>query len=748
MLISILAFLLMAPLDVATLMRGPNLYGYAPRAVRWSGDGGRVYFDWKQADEPFDKEPSVYVVGRDGSGLRRLSEEEARQAPPVNGVESADRKRLVFAEKGDLFLYDRTTDKRRRLTHTTDVESSPRFTADGQRIAFMRGSNLYTMSLGDGTVEQWTNIGGGARSDEEKKGPESQEAMKKDERALLAAVDRRARKREQDEAKKKEDEPRKPWKLAPRQSIADLQLSPDESFVVATVREEPADAKRTVVPNYVTESAYTDTIASRPNVGDAQRKQKLALVNVKTGEVTWIDAGQKTEVMLTSARFSDDGRHLAAQAMSADFKDRWILAVETATGKTRVLFHEHDDAWIDGPGAHGFDWLPDNERIWFRSEGTGWAHVYTVDFASGQTRQLTSGNWEVMQARLTPDRQRFVLVTSEASLYEHQVYTMAFDGGARTRLTTAVGWHDATLSPDGKMMADIHSSSNKPPELYLGRALPGAAMTRVTKSPAPEFEAREWIDTPIVTFRAGDGVEVPAHIYKPANWKKGGPAVIFVHGAGYLQNVHRGWSDYPHEYLFNQLLMERGFLVADIDYRGSAGHGRNWRTAVYRHMGGRDLEDHVDAAHWLVAQYGVDPKKIGLYGGSYGGFITLMAMFTKPGVFAAGAALRPVTDWTHYNHGYTASILNLPQKDQEAYKRSSPIQHAAGLEGALLICHGMVDTNVHFQDTVRLAQKLIELGKQNWDVAFYPVEDHGFVDPASWTDEYRRILRLFESHLK
>jgi dipeptidyl aminopeptidase/acylaminoacyl peptidase len=224
--------------------------------------------------------------------------------------------------------------------------------------------------------------------------------------------------------------------------------------------------------------------------------------------------------------------------------------------------------------------------------------------------------------------------------------------------------------------------------------------------------------------------------------------VIFVHGAGYLQNVHRGWATYPREYLFHHLLMERGFLVIDIDYRGSAGHGRDWRTAVYRYMGGRDLDDHVDAARWLVTEFGVDPKRIGIYGGSYGGFITLMGMFTKPGTFAAGAALRPVTDWTHYNHGYTASILNLPQKDQEAYRRSSPIYHADGLQGALLICHGMVDTNVHFQDTVRLAQKLIELGKPNWDVAFYPVEDHGFVDPASWSDEYRRILRLFESNLK
>jgi dipeptidyl aminopeptidase/acylaminoacyl peptidase len=224
--------------------------------------------------------------------------------------------------------------------------------------------------------------------------------------------------------------------------------------------------------------------------------------------------------------------------------------------------------------------------------------------------------------------------------------------------------------------------------------------------------------------------------------------VLFVHGAGYLQNVHRWWSQYAQSYMFHHLLMEKGYLVLDIDYRASAGYGRDWRTAIYRHMGGKDLDDHVDAVKWAVAEHGVDPKRVGLYGGSYGGFITLMAMFTAPDVFAAGAALRPVTDWAHYNHGYTSGILNEPQKDAEAYRQSSPIYFAQNLKGALLICHGMVDTNVHFQDSVRLVQRLIELKKDNWEFAVYPVEDHGFVVPTSWIDEYKRIYKLFETNLK
>ena len=216
---------------------------------------------------------------------------------------------------------------------------------------------------------------------------------------------------------------------------------------------------------------------------------------------------------------------------------------------------------------------------------------------------------------------------------------------------------------------------------------------------------------------------------------------------GYVQNAHKWWSTYFHEYLFHNLLVDRGYTVLDIDYRGSSGYGRDVRTGIYRAMGGKDLTDQVDGARLLVAQYGVSPQRIGIYGGSYGGFITLMAMFTQPGVFRAGAALRAVTDWAHYNHGYTDNILNEPYNDSLAYARSSPIYHAEGLQGTLLMCHGMVDTNVHFQDIVRLSQRLIELHKENWELAVYPVEDHGFVEPSSWTDEYKRVLKLFEANL-
>ena len=756
-------------LTIDNIMRGPGLYGYEPAALRWSGDSQRIYFQWKQASDPIDQPMDTYVVNRDGSGLRKLSDEEARLAPPVAGDRTRDRKKIVYEQEGDLFLYDFSADKARRLTKTSETESNPRFTRDEKHVAFTRGGNLYTMSLEDGMIEQMTDIvapeapptpatGGGrggrggapvATEGEQARGTASQEFLKKQERELIEVVAERAKVREENEAKRKKENPRKPFQLQARQSVNRLELCPDESCVIAMISEGANGARPQNVPTYVNESAYTEDIIGRTDVGDVQTRQRLAVLNVVSGEAKWVEpevSGREVQVQMPL--WNEAGTKAVFVARATDNKDRWILSLDPTTAKTRVVFTEHDDAWLDGPGAQTLGWLKNGNEIYFQSERDGYAHLYTIGFDGGQPKQLTSGKFEVTSVELSNDGSRFYLTTSEVSPAERRFYEMSVEGGARTEITRTSGNHRVRLSPDEKWMADVYSYTNKPPELFVAENHPGAAEAKLTSSPAKDFSEYPWLDVPIVQVPARDGAMIPAHFYKPANYRRGGPAVIFVHGAGYVQNVEKWWSaNYSREYMFNQFLMQHGYLVLDMDYRASSGYGRDWRVAIYRHMGGKDLDDNVDGATWLVEQ-GADPKRIGIYGGSYGGFITLMAMFTTPDVFAAGAALRPVTDWAHYNNGYTSNILNLPQKDDEAYRKSSPIYYANGLKGALLICHGMADTNVFFQDSVRLVQRLIELHKENWSIAPYPVENHGFVQPSSWADEYKRIFNLFETNLK
>jgi len=782
-------------LTVDSIMRGPRLVGYPPSGVYWSQDSQRIYFRWKRADEARLKEASLYVVNRDGTGLRRLTDEEAKQAPPANGELSKDKSMTVFADESDVFIYDHAKQTRRQITRTIDTETNPHFTFDQKQIYFTRLNNLYLMPLDGGSIEQLTDIRiGAAAPSATPKGTDSQEYLKKEERTLLDAVRERAEQREEQEKKRKEREKRKPFNIPAGQGVANLSLSPDGKYVVATITEPGSGSKNTIVPNYVTESAYTEDIPGRTKVGDTQNRARLVTIDVENGETKNVDHGlrlsaappaQRTEmnateqtrvstgsgsdrvepqaktptppkdrdVQLSQLQWSDDGKHAVLSARAADNKDRWVMLLDPATGKTKVLANIHDDHWVDGPGANTLGWLPDNEHVYFESERDGWAHLYSVSIDGGEPKQLTSGQFEVSNVRLSRDKTKFYFISSEGSFFERNLYSMPIGGSARTRLTSLSGENNVDVSPDETMLADVRSYSNIPPELYLVPNQPmdektTASVKPVTTSPIPEFFTYKWIDPPIASFKARDGATVYGRIYTPQNWKAGGPAVIFVHGAGYLQNVHKWWSQYFREYMFHHLLMEHGFIVFDIDYRGSAGYGRDWRTGIYRHMGGKDLTDQVDAVNYLVKEHGVDSKRIGIYGGSYGGFITLMAMFTQPDVFAAGAALRPVTDWAHYNNPYTANILNLPQSDAEAYKQSSPIYFANGLKGALLICHGMVDTNVNFQDTVRLVEKLIELRKTNWEVAPYPVEDHGFEREESWADEYKRILKLFVENLK
>jgi len=306
------------------------------------------------------------------------------------------------------------------------------------------------------------------------------------------------------------------------------------------------------------------------------------------------------------------------------------------------------------------------------------------------------------------------------------------------------------LSPDERRIAYLASGIVAPPQIFAQSAGAGPA-TQLTDTRSPAFRAVDWARPEIVAVPSTHGAgAIWARVYTPPGWQPGGsyPAVAFVHGAGYLQNVHYGWSDYSHEFMFHTLLSRRGYVVIDMDYRASSGYGRDWRTAIYRQMGWPEIEDYEDGVAWLVANKGVDRRRVGVYGGSYGGFFTFMAMFNHPDLFAAGAALRPVSDWAHYNHGYTSNILNTPEVDPEAYRKSSPIEYAEGLAKPLLICHGMVDDNVVFQDTVRLVQRLIELGKTSlFETAIYPVERHSFTEPTSWTDEYTRIWNLFERTL-
>ncbi|REJ77204.1 MAG: S9 family peptidase [Acidobacteria bacterium] len=483
--------------------------------------------------------------------------------------------------------------------------------------------------------------------------------------------------------------------------------------------------------------------------------------------------GRPRPVSVVTAQWSADGGHVAVQLVSHDNKDRWVAVLAPDPGADaapalRSLLHDHDPAWINW-SFRDVVWHPGGDSLLALSERSGFSQLYRLPLAEGASPvALTTGDFVVDELQLSSDGQWAYFTANVLDPGAYDVFRVATSRpdaadaeelSASGRVSDKGGLTSFVLSPDDRRVLLLHSTSLRPPELFVQSAEAGAgAATQLTSLVSDEYLTLPWVEPRIVDVPAThptagnpDLRPIRARLFLPdADRFPAGdrPAAFFVHGAGYLQNAHRGWSSYFRETMFSSLLAQRGYVVLDMDYRGSAGYGRDWRTAIYRQMGTPEVEDLEDGVRYVAAEHGVDPQRVGVWGGSYGGFLTFMAMFRQPELFAAGAALRPVTDWAHYNHPYTSNILNTPELDPEAYERSSPIEFAQGLEKPLLICTGMLDDNVFFQDSVRLVQRLIELEKTGWEIAIYPVEPHGFLEPSSWLDEYRRILELFEEHVR
>jgi dipeptidyl aminopeptidase/acylaminoacyl peptidase len=763
---------LKAQLTIEQIMQDPkNSVGALPANIGWSEDSKTVYFTW---NPDLNKADSLYAVSISDKKPYKVSPEIRRALPAQSGNYNATRTKKVYSKDGDLFLLDCVTQTTRLLTNTVEGENNPYFNAKGDKVIFNRNNNIYSFNIVTGEWVQVTNFQAGAPKPDPKLS-EQERWLKQDQLSLFEVLKERADKKKETDKQTKADQPRRPKEIfIDDKQVDNVLLSPNENYITYRLFKQNATDKRAIVPNYVTESGFTEDMIARTKVGTTPPNSEFWLYDIKRDTAILITAkslegindkpdflkdyptktdtakSRRTElrkVFFGTPIWSEDGKYAVVVVRSWDNKDRWIVQLDADKATVKTLDRQRDEAWIGGPiNAIGF--LGDNKTLYYQSEKDGYSHLYTVDVASGVKKQLTSGNFEVQTVQLSKDKKQFYLTTNEVHAGEQQFYKMAVSGGERLRLTAKTGAYQVVLSPDETKLAYLYSYANQPWELFIQDNAPKATAVQITQSLSPQFKSYTWRDPKLLTIKARDGAEVYARLYegKGENGKK--PAVIFVHGAGYLQNAHRWWSQYFREYMFHNYLVDNGYTVLDMDYRGSAGYGRDWRTGIYRFMGGKDLTDHVDGAKWLVENQGVAADKIGIYGGSYGGFITLMGMFTTPDVFKAGAALRPVTDWAAYNHPYTANILNEPQADSIAYRKSSPIYHAEGLKGNLLICHGMVDVNVHFQDAVRLTQRLIELKKDNWELAPYPMEDHGFVEPSSWTDEYKRIFKLFEQHLK
>lgn len=659
-------------------MQDPKWMGTFPSNIKWNQSSTAIYFDYNRDDDPAD---SLYLITlAHPKKIEKVSWTEEKSTNFATGSFNKAKTKKVITKANTLILVDNKSGMETELLQFPKNISSPQFLANEDWIAFTSDNNAYTYSQETGVLKKLTNINSGEETKKKDKKPSDKATFLEDENLKLLTVvkERKEKKEATKEIREAREEKESYTYYSGDNEVMNLKVSPDANYVTFNLYHR-GKSDNTIVPNYIDASSYTTDLNTRSKVGDDKSTVDLAIYNLQKDTVYLVKTNtlpgikdlpdyvndypdkeweeKEREVLTSPAYFSDNGKHAIVNVRSKDNKDRWIAKLDLATGALTSLDRQRDEAWIAGPGigwsmgGGTLGWLPDNQHVYFQSEATGYSHLYLMDVNNGKKKALTSGDYEVFDPFLSKDGKSWYFTSSKEGPGERHFYKMPVMGGKTEQLTSMTGNNEVTLSPDEKFMAIRYSYSNQPWELYYKKTSPKAAPIQLTSGTSDVFESYPWRDPQLITFTAEDGAQVPARLYVPEASVKNNAAVIFVHGAGYLQNVHKWWSSYFREYMFHNLLTDLGYTVIDIDYRGSAGYGRDWRTGIYRHMGGKDLSDQVDGANYLVENYGIDKNKIGIYGGSYGGFITLMALFTEAETFTSGAALRSVTDWAHYNHG-------------------------------------------------------------------------------------------------
>jgi dipeptidyl aminopeptidase/acylaminoacyl peptidase len=749
------------PWTLRDASRDDRWLGLGVRDIRWAPGGEEVFFRWNTSPAPAD-DPEAdpwFSIDREGRRVRQLAPSEVHLVPSGELSWSSDGTRSAWLSSGRVYsALSRSGRTETRLLYSAEQPAhSVAMQPDGRNVHFMIGEDLYALGIEDSALRQLTR--------KMEKRPARLDAegwlWLQQEELFVRHREEKARRQSSQERVRGVTPLPQAIPVEPGTRLQNVRVSPDGRFVTFLTRKESRRPEPTRYLDYATASGYAEPREARPKVGAPQPEYRMGIVTVDTSidpevvQVRWVDvpAGHENAIV-HGPYWNPEGRHAAVQISSPGFKDRWIARLDLETASTRIIWHDHDEAWLGGPPPVAgnlrpalIEWL-DEEHLAFASERSGWCHLYVAG-PNDQVRPLTEGAWEVREAVLSSDRRFWLIAASREHPCDDHLYTMPATGGPLTLMTPAEGRFSGFLSPDGSRLAVVHSESDRMPDLYLRSLLPDDNPTRITESGTENYYRRRLVRPEVVSFPHPDGKPVWAALFKPERPNRERAAVVHAHGGGYRHFSHRGWSVYGygnHLGLINYLLGQ-GYVVLDFDYRGSAGFGRDYRTDIYRSMGEKDVEGAIAAVDYLSSVHGVDRSRVGVYGVSYGGFFTLMALFKHPGLFAAGVANAAVSDWAHYNHGWTGRILNVPVSDPEAYRLSSPIYYGEALRDRLLIVHGLIDDNVHFQDAARLAQRLIELEK-DFEVMYYPMERHTIGSESSRYDYVRRVATFFDTHLR
>jgi len=597
---------------------------------------------------------------------------------------SPNGKDILLPSGNDLYLYNVPTAKLRRLTEDEARERDPRFSPDGSKIAFLKNHNLYVLDVASGQTTQLTTQG--------------------TEHVLIGRFD---------------------WVYEEEFGIrTGFAWAPDGQHIAYWQLDENRVPQFPIVDFIPVHNV--DKPMRYPKAGDPNSLVRIGVVPVQASngvETRWMDIGTETDIYIPRIKWHPDGRRLAIYRLNRDQNVLELLLADIATGQSRVILTEKEDnGWIDID--NDFTFVDKGTKFIWPSARSGWRHFYLYDISGELIRPLTQGDWEALSlVRVDQKRKQLYFMATEKSYTERHLYRVGFNGKGFQRISTEAGTHRINMSPDGNYYLDYYSNITTPTQTILYKRS-GKQVEVIEPNDIPALKDYQFTTPEFVTFKSDDGLDLYGYFIKPPDFdpNKKYPVLVSIYGGPGAPVVSNSWRGAT--YLWHQMLAQKGIIVFAMDNRSSGPRSRKLRFQIYKNLGNVEVKDQVAGVKYLRSLPFVDPDRIGIWGWSYGGYMTLMAMVKSPDYFKVGVAVAPVTDWRNYDTIYTERYMLTPEKNPEGYKESAPVNFADQLKGKLLIVHGSSDDNVHMANTMQMIYAL-ENARKPFSVMIYPRKMHG-----------------------
>ena len=706
-------------LTVDRIFSAPNLNGRVARGIAWSPDGKRLtYLDTKGTGKDARTELRVVDTASGESSLLISSDklETILPVPATNPSQATGAGRhapaqyqwapngeaLLFEGPDALAWFDLKTQAGRVLVSSKEEMTDVKISPNSQYVSFVRDHNVWLVNTAGGQEHAFTTGG----TEKLRKG--ELDWVYPEELELYTAY----------------------WWAPDSSAIAYLEMDEEKVTQFPLVNFE----------SYTGEADFQ----RYPVAGGANPVVRVFVQSLKGQNPRLMDTGTNGDIYLPRVNWLPDSRHVAIQRLNRDQDILDLLLFDATSGKCSTLLTEKDPYWVNVNDDLRF--LKDNKRFLWTSERTGYRHLYLYGLDGKEIAQITKGDWEVTGVDSLDEAKGIVYFTAtEKSPIERQLYRVNLEGSGFAQISKEAGTHAANFAPTANFYVDEYSNATTPPRQDLYQA-DGTKTATINENKVAELAQYHLSPVEFSTIKAHDGTALNCFVIKPPNFDpaKKYPVIVFTYGGPHAQVVVNGWTGAI--LLWHEMMAEKGYVIFALDNRGSAGRGHVFEEAIHYHFGGPELSDQRDGVAWLKQQLWVDPQRVGIWGWSYGGHMTLHALFEAADLYKVGFAGGPLVDWHYYDTIYTERYMGLPQQHEAEYKQSSPLSHADGFKGKLLIAQGTGDDNVHYSNTLALINQLINQGKYV-EVIAAPGRGHGASDPAARKIIFDRVTQFFLDNL-